>query len=97
MDDPLLYHKLIEKRNGDDGQSKLVALVDIPKSDRLVSSSWVDSIVCCSYPMAIVPVFSLLPYVSSYCYKRLKSLSRCSKCRIIRYCSKECQRADWFA
>ncbi|OAO17702.1 hypothetical protein AV274_0578 [Blastocystis sp. ATCC 50177/Nand II] len=51
MDDPLLYHKLIEKRNGDDGQSKLVALVDIPK----------NSIVCCSYPMAIVPVFSLLP------------------------------------
>ncbi|KAK8825090.1 hypothetical protein WA556_006379 [Blastocystis sp. ATCC 50177/Nand II] len=45
--------------------------------------------------MAIVPVFSLLPYVCSYCYKRLKSLSRCSKCRIIRYCSKECQRADW--
>ena len=97
MDNSLLFNKLVDKRENADGQSKLVALVDIPKSWPFISRLSVDSIVCCSYPMVIAPILSLLPNVCSYCYKRLKSLSRCSKCRIIRYCSKECQKADWFS
>ncbi|KZS97133.1 SET domain-containing protein [Sistotremastrum niveocremeum HHB9708] len=55
------------------------------------------------------PVISLKPYVSvlstpnlaSYCSKCFspneegKSLKRCSKCRVLHYCSAACQNADW--
>lgn len=31
----------------------------------------------------------------SACGSREKKVHRCSRCRSARYCSKECQRADW--
>ena len=39
MDDKLMYNKLVKEVEGKDGQPKLVALVDIPKSCRPISCS----------------------------------------------------------
>lgn len=47
------------------------------------------------FPTVIFPQPNYINSVCNYCYKRFDSLLRCSKCRLVRYCSKECQRLDW--
>ncbi|KDN37578.1 hypothetical protein K437DRAFT_37565 [Tilletiaria anomala UBC 951] len=51
-------------------------------------------------PHATVPSEECLRYVCSACLKILKLANatdamRCSRCRMMRYCDTECQRADW--
>lgn len=36
-----------------------------------------------------------LKFTCSYCHKVITNLLRCGKCRVIHYCSRECQKADW--
>lgn len=31
-----------------------------------------------------------------YCFKECNDLKRCSKCKLIKYCSRECQSNDWY-
>src|SRR5437879_4306456 len=31
----------------------------------------------------------------NYCFKKADKLHRCSHCKFVRYCSKECQAKDW--
>ena len=34
-------------------------------------------------------------YICSCCYKNFEKVQRCSKCKIVKYCSKKCQISDW--
>lgn len=34
-------------------------------------------------------------YMCTYCKKRMDKMKRCSACKVIGYCSVECQRGDW--
>lgn len=95
MSDSSLFHTLVGIREVNDREFRMVALMDIPKGLPDLIFLSLDSIICCSYPVVIAPTASHIPFICSYCYKRFTKLSRCSKCRIVRYCSKECQKADW--
>ena len=95
MSDSSLFHTLVGIREVNDKEFRMVALMDIPKGLPDLIFLSLDSIICCSYPVVIAPTASHIPFICSYCYNRVTKLSRGSKCRSVRYCSKECQKADW--
>ena len=41
------------------------------------------------------PDFGALALACAECGKRAATLSRCAKCKVVRYCSRECQLAGW--
>lgn len=47
------------------------------------------------YPLVCTQENNRLSSMCHYCFKRYKTLSRCSRCKVTRYCSKECQVSDW--
>ncbi|GMT33043.1 hypothetical protein PFISCL1PPCAC_24340 [Pristionchus fissidentatus] len=49
-------------------------------------------------PYAAVVHDEFLSSVCSYCFDKSfeeKALSRCAKCKIVHYCSADCQKKDW--
>ena len=54
-----------------------------------------DEIILYSYPIVVSPESSHTGKLCNYCYKSNEQLRRCSKCKLVCYCSKTCQKADW--
>ena len=48
-----------------------------------------------TFPICSVPYDEYRSTICNYCflYKKLKN---CSKCKILKYCDKQCQFADWY-
>ena len=69
---------------------------DIKKGTFVFPVIQVDELIFCSLPMIIATEPKKLISVCNYCYRDFDKLLRCSKCKLVRYCSKECQKADWY-
>lgn len=61
----------------------------------LIISISIGAMILSTYPLICSPVGQRIPSICHYCFKRFRSLSRCSRCKLVRYCSKQCQIADW--
>jgi MYND finger len=46
-------------------------------------------------PFVCIPVNDMLDAVCYDCLRPKEKLMRCSRCKIVRFCSKDCQRASW--
>jgi SET and MYND domain-containing protein len=52
-------------------------------------------VICDEYPIASVLHAEQINARCSFCWLPASNLSRCAQCRCRRYCSRDCQRADW--
>ena len=56
----------------------------------------IGAMILSTYPLICSPISQRIPSICHYCFKRFRTLSRCSRCKLVRYCSKQCQVADWY-
>lgn len=81
----------------DEGDELIIeALHSIEKGIAVFYFLYIDTLILKSYPMVTAIESKSMNNVCSYCYKSFEKLSRCSKCRAVYYCSRECQKADWY-
>ena len=88
------YFKDIDRVSGTDCDVK--AARDIPQGVFPILYLFLGTLLLYVLPAIICPKYEMLSGVCHYCYKSFSKLSRCSKCRLVRYCCKECQKADWY-
>lgn len=95
MTSPLASNPYLRYTEQPSQGSRVFARSDIPKGSLVLVLSAIGTMVLTAFPLLCSPITTSVSSICHYCFKRFQSLSRCSRCKLARYCSKRCQIADW--